>query len=189
MKKPTKQILFERMNKIGGMPITEDKDNNETTFYIVKLEMDGIDKYYLLNDSEHFDLINKYRDNIVDSYDDEYQANIEYNDLVNEEELGGENYQLFLKDKKNGLTETDGVDSDYLTMKDILNISVNAGEIVLDARPVLNQLGVAYGDKIPKEKVLEVLAQFDIDINDVNHERNETQKWISINDLDQMGLI
>ena len=79
----------------------------------------------------------------------------------------------------------------FINIKQLLNIAANAGDIVLDAKTDLISLAVAYDKKIPLNSVVQVLNKYDIELKEVSHKNKggETTKWLSIEDLDNMGLI
>ena len=54
-----------------------------TTYYIIKLG-DSTDDLYLINDTNDFDLVNKYRKNVVFSTNDEMEASLELKNLKGE---------------------------------------------------------------------------------------------------------
>lgn len=54
-----------------------------TTYYIIKLG-DSTDDLYLISDTNDFDLVNKYRKNVVFSTNDEMEASLELKNLKGE---------------------------------------------------------------------------------------------------------
>ena len=51
-----------------------------TTYYIVKLG-ESTDDLYLINDTNDFDLVNKYREHVIFSTNDEIEAGLELKNL------------------------------------------------------------------------------------------------------------
>lgn len=92
----------------------------------------------------------------------------------------------------NSLSE-DSTDNKTLTYDEVFNIAENAGKIVLDAQTALYSLLVGFeeDETIPKDRVLRILANYDIDLDEVNHETksNGKEKWYTLDHLANMGLI
>lgn len=79
-------------------------------------------------------------------------------------------------DKKDNSILNEG--SKTYTTKDIVKFAKNAGEIVLDAKDAIEQLSVAYGDKVPHDKLISTLTQFDLELDDVKYDRVKLNKQI-----------
>lgn len=79
-----------------------------------------------------------------------------------------------------------------ISVKKLMNISKNAGKIVKDAEKELNSLAIAYGGRgIPMSRVIDVLSEYDIEVGEVDVKRvsDKEEKWLSIEDLINKGLI
>ena len=91
----------------------------------------------------------------------------------------------------NNLSE-DSTDNETLTYDEVFNIAKNAGEIVLDAQTDLYSLLVAFeeDETIPKDRVQRILGNYDIDLDEVNHEtKPEGEGWHTLDHLANMGLV
>jgi hypothetical protein len=74
----------------------------------------------------------------------------------------------------------------------VLNIATNAGKIVLDAQTALYSLLISYQttDMIPKDKIVKLLANYDIDLDEVNYKTEPgKEKWYTLDHLANMGLV
>jgi len=83
-------------------------------------------------------------------------------------------------------------DNETLTYEEVFNIAKNAGEIILDAQTALYSLLIGFeeNEAIPKDRVLRILANYDIDLDEVNHEtKSGGEEWHSLDQLADMGLI
>ena len=76
-----------------------------------------------------------------------------------------------------------------IPLKKLVSIARNAGDIVPDAMVALHDLGTAYGEQIPLQKVVATLANFDIELSDVNHKAAKRSGSLSIDQLADMGLL
>lgn len=68
-------------------------------------------------------------------------------------------------EKKNEQTSYE--DTNTYTSEEVLAMSDRAGDFVLDARESLMNLIIGYGDTIPKQVVLKVLSNYDLELEDV----------------------
>ena len=75
-----------------------------------------------------------------------------------------------------------------LTISQLTKLAAKAGQIVPDAEADLNDLA-GYGDNIPKEKVMSVLANYDIELADLKDIRPKKEKFLSIDDLMNRGYL
>lgn len=75
--------------------------------------------------------------------------------------------------------------SKFITIDELLRIAELAGDVVLDAKDELLELGVAYNDKIPMSRVNNILQNYDLEIDEFNEfENNKTTKlFTSINEF------
>jgi ElaB/YqjD/DUF883 family membrane-anchored ribosome-binding protein len=55
----------------------------------------------------------------------------------------------------------------FYNTKEIVKIANNAGDWVLDAKSAIQDLSVSYGDKVPTDKLDKVLANYDLELEDV----------------------
>ena len=77
-----------------------------------------------------------------------------------------------------------------ITIKKLVSIAKNAGDIVMDCSSNLNYLGVIYGENIPLSEVKNVLAHYDIEYKEVNKPTKKSkEKWVSLDELANRGLI
>lgn len=77
-----------------------------------------------------------------------------------------------------------------ISLSELIKIARNAGDIIPDAQSELNSLGVAYGEKIPLDRVIKTLEKYDLEMDDVSDERDsEDDGWLSIEDLANKGLL
>lgn len=74
-----------------------------------------------------------------------------------------------IKDKKKTIKETLG--NNTLTDKQVMALAKKAGDLVIDAKEDLMDLIVSYGENIPKKKVKDILAGYDILISDLKSTR------------------
>lgn len=74
-----------------------------------------------------------------------------------------------IKDKKTQLKE--GQEGNTISSLKVIALAKKAGKSVLDAKDALEDLVVAYGDNVPKSKVKEVLANYDILISDLKESK------------------
>jgi len=63
----------------------------------------------------------------------------------------------------------------FYTTKDIVKMAKNAGDIVIDAKYAIEDLGVAYGNKVPSTELDRVLTQYDLELEDLNEGRKKIQ--------------
>ena len=75
-----------------------------------------------------------------------------------------------------------------LTISQLTKLAAKAGQIVPDAEADLNDLA-GYGDNIPKEKVMSVLANYDIELADLKDIKPKKEKFLSIDDLMNRGYL
>ena len=75
-----------------------------------------------------------------------------------------------------------------LTISQLTKLAAKAGQIVPDAEADLNDLS-GYGDNIPKEKVMSVLANYDIELADLKDIKPKKEKWLSMDDLMNRGYL
>jgi hypothetical protein len=75
-----------------------------------------------------------------------------------------------------------------LTISQLTKLAAKAGQIVPDAEADLNDLS-GYGDNIPKEKVMSVLANYDIELADLKDIKPKKEKFLSIDDLMNRGYL
>lgn len=68
-------------------------------------------------------------------------------------------------EKKNEQTSYEDINT--YTSEEVLAMSDRAGDFVLDARESLMNLIIGYGDTIPKQVVLKVLSNYDLELEDV----------------------
>ena len=66
---------------------------------------------------------------------------------------------------KIGLVITEG--KKFYNTKEIVKMSNAAGDIVVDAKYAIQDLGVAYGDKVPAKELDKVLTNYDLEIEDL----------------------
>jgi len=59
-----------------------------------------------------------------------------------------------------------------ISLSELIKIARNAGDIIPDAQSELNSLGVAYGEKIPLDRVIKTLEKYDLEMDDVSDERD-----------------
>jgi len=76
-----------------------------------------------------------------------------------------------------------------LTSDKVVKLAAKAGQIIQDAEADLNDLASAYGNKVPKRKVIDVLANYDITFADLRKIKAPKEKWLSIDDLIDRGLL
>lgn len=76
---------------------------------------------------------------------------------------------------KEKTVEENPVNEDTYTISDILSMANKAKEVVIDAGYALEDLATYYGDAIPHEKVIEVLHNYDLDIEDVVYDAPEDE--------------
>jgi hypothetical protein len=55
----------------------------------------------------------------------------------------------------------------FYNTKEIVKIANNAGDWVIDAKSAIQDLSVSYGDKVPADKLDKVLANYDLELEDV----------------------
>jgi hypothetical protein len=55
----------------------------------------------------------------------------------------------------------------FYNTKEIAKMSNNAGDIVVDAKYAIQDLGAAYGDKVPAKELDKVLYKYDLELEDV----------------------
>jgi len=94
-----------------------------------------------------------------------------------------------LDNKNVDMNESD--ESKKISLKKLITLAKNAGDIVKDAESELNSLGVAYGERgIPLSRVMQILQNYDIEFDEVNVKRApEPEKWMSIDDMMNRGLL
>jgi hypothetical protein len=78
--------------------------------------------------------------------------------------------------------------ANVLTMAQLVKLAAKAGQIVPDAEADLNDLA-GYGDRIPREKVMSVLANYDIELADLKSIKPSKDKFLSMDDLMNRGLL
>jgi hypothetical protein len=72
----------------------------------------------------------------------------------------------------------------FFTVKQLMNIAENAGDFVIDAKFEIFDFCVACNvDSIPVKPVIDILSNYDIDLEDVNFEREDENKTLSIEDI------
>lgn len=68
---------------------------------------------------------------------------------------------------ENKKEQTTQESSDTYTSSQVMAMAKKAGDFVLDARDSLRGLAIGYGDSIPKERVLQILSHYDLELEDV----------------------
>lgn len=85
------------------------------------------------------------------------------------------------------------VESDqFINMEQLIDIAKKAGDYVLDAKYAVEDLGIAYGDKIPSDAVVDVLHEYDITIDDLYGGESEglmEELVFSVNDGNKINQI
>jgi hypothetical protein len=76
-----------------------------------------------------------------------------------------------------------------LTSDKVVKLAAKAGQIIQDAEADLNDLAASYGNKVPKRKVIDILANYDITFADLRKVKAPKEKWLSIDDLINKGLL
>jgi hypothetical protein len=64
----------------------------------------------------------------------------------------------------------------FYTTKEIVKLAQAAGDFVLDAKNAIQDLSVAYGDKVPAKELDKVLTNYDLEIEDLMESINEGRK-------------
>jgi hypothetical protein len=114
------------------------------------------------------------------SYDDAVKI-LKNKGIISESYDGGpEDLAKMAKDEDNTAT---------LTSAEVIKLSAKAGQIVPDAEADLNDLASAYGDKVPKRKVIDLLANYDITFADLRKVKASKEKWLSMDDLMNRGYL
>jgi hypothetical protein len=80
-------------------------------------------------------------------------------------------------------------DTAVLTSDKVVKLAAKAGQIIQDAEADLNDLAAAYGDKVPKRKVIDILANYDITFADLRQVKAPKNKFLSMDDLMNKGLL
>tara|TARA_R110000772_G_scaffold17946_3_gene49951 strand:+ start:116311 stop:117579 length:1269 start_codon:yes stop_codon:yes gene_type:complete len=96
---------------------------------------------------------------------------------------------LFSHDDNN--TQIDEAFDGVMSMEELIGLARKAGEIIPDAQSALNQLGVAYGNQIPMGKVVQMLANYDLDLDELNQEDEPPRNpdGMSVDQLADRGLV
>lgn len=81
------------------------------------------------------------------------------------------------KDKNVELVLTEA--KKFYNTKEIAKMSNVAGDIVVDAKYAIQDLGVAYGDKVPAKELDKVLTEYDLEIEDLT-ESNITESKVTL---------
>jgi hypothetical protein len=76
-----------------------------------------------------------------------------------------------------------------LTSDKVVQLAAKAGQIIQDAEADLNDLAASYGNKVPKKRVIDILANYDITFADLRKIKAPKEKWLSIDDLIDRGLL
>jgi len=114
------------------------------------------------------------------SYDDAIKI-LKNKSIISEEYDGGpEDLAKMAKDEDDTAT---------LTSAEVIKLSAKAGQIIPDAEADLNDLASAYGDKVPKRKVIDLLANYDITFADLRKVKASKEKWLSMDDLMNRGYL
>jgi len=74
----------------------------------------------------------------------------------------------------------------FINLDTLIKYAKNAGDIVVDAKYALEDLAVYYNDKIPMNRVLQVLTNYDLELEDVEGTfesfNNEDDEDINLDD-------
>lgn len=75
--------------------------------------------------------------------------------------------------------------SEYLNINKLIDIAKRAGDIVVDAKYAIEELGTQYGNKIPINAVVDTLSEYDMTIADLYNEGNSsTQPYLTFSQND-----
>lgn len=81
-------------------------------------------------------------------------------------------------------------DEEFISIEQLIDIANKAGDYVIDAKDAIEDLGIAYGEKIPTSRVVEVLRNYDLTIDYLYNGEEETYDWnFSINDGEKINRI
>jgi hypothetical protein len=76
-----------------------------------------------------------------------------------------------------------------LTSDKVVKLAAKAGQIIQDAEADLNDLAASYGNKVPKKRVIDILANYDITFADLRKVKAPKDKFLSMDDLMNKGLL
>jgi hypothetical protein len=76
-----------------------------------------------------------------------------------------------------------------LTSDKVVQLAAKAGQIIQDAEADLNDLAASYGNKVPKKRVIDILANYDITFADLRKVKAPKDKFLSMDDLMNRGLL
>jgi hypothetical protein len=76
-----------------------------------------------------------------------------------------------------------------LTSDKVVQLAAKAGQIIQDAEADLNDLAASYGNKVPKKRVIDILANYDITFADLRKVKAPKNKFLSMDDLMNRGLL
>lgn len=76
-----------------------------------------------------------------------------------------------------------------LTSDKVIQLAAKAGQIIQDAEADLNDLAASYGNKVPKKRVIDILANYDITFADLRKVKAPKNKFLSMDDLMNRGLL
>ena len=68
----------------------------------------------------------------------------------------------------------------FYNTKEIVKMSNAAGDIVVDAKYAIQDLGVAYGDKVPAKELDKVLTNYDLEIEDLTESNITESKKVTL---------
>ncbi len=119
----------------------------------------------------------------AEEFDNAYQEAKNTAKEMIEEEGGGDLFEGRLIKESIGDIQT-------MPLEQLIMIAKNAGDIVPDAEVELNNLATAEGNRgIPVYKVEEILANYDLEMGDVSHDRESSNDSLSLDDLANKGLL
>ena len=88
--------------------------------------------------------------------------------------------------KINEFKTTINENNSFINLDTLIKYAKNAGDIVVDAKYALEDLAVYYNDKIPMNRVLQVLTNYDLELEDVEGTfesfNNEDDEDINLDD-------